>query len=97
MPLSLNSKIKPTYAQTPFLGINPVLLNENVYYKYYLKHTQTVTLKLFFSKGKEIQMKNSSGLLCIKQPWPGIGRTIHGDHSRYFDTYLKPFPGNFID
>lgn len=75
LPSNLNSKSKPTYAQTPFLGINAVLLDE---------------------KGKEIQMKNSSGLLCIKQPWPGIGRTINGDHSRFIDTYLKPFPGYYF-
>ena len=30
LPSNVNAQTKPTYAQTPFLGINPVLLNEKV-------------------------------------------------------------------
>ena len=45
-------------------------------------------------KGNELDTKNSSGILCIKQPWPGMGRTINGDHKRFLETYLQPFPGN---
>ncbi|KAK2141361.1 hypothetical protein LSH36_1111g01020 [Paralvinella palmiformis] len=37
-----------------------------------------------------------SGSLCIKQPWPGIARTIYGDHQRFFDTYFKRFPGLYF-
>lgn len=33
--------------------------------------------------------------LLISQPWPGLARTIYGDHSRYLQTYLKPFPGYY--
>jgi len=36
------------------------------------------------------------GLLAIKYPGPGLARTILGDHGRYVDTYLSPFPGSFV-
>ena len=33
---------------------------------------------------------------CSRQPWPGLARTIWGDHGRYLDTYLKPYPGYYF-
>jgi acetyl-CoA synthetase len=33
------------------------------------------------------------GFLCIKSPWPGIARTVYGDHKRYEDTYFKTWRG----
>ncbi|PIK49636.1 putative acetyl-coenzyme A synthetase 2-like, mitochondrial [Apostichopus japonicus] len=42
---------------------------------------------------QEIQGNNVSGALCIKQPWPGLARTIYGNHERFVATYLKDFPG----
>lgn len=47
-------------------------------------------------KGKEQEDKNSKGILCIKKPWPGMARSINGDHERYLDTYMKPFPGYYF-
>lgn len=35
--------------------------------------------------------KNEGGNLCIKKPWPGIMRTMWGDHQRFIDTYFKTF------
>ncbi|XP_065185498.1 acetyl-coenzyme A synthetase, cytoplasmic-like [Sycon ciliatum] len=35
------------------------------------------------------------GYLCIKQSWPGIMRTLFGNHERYEDVYFKPFPGYY--
>jgi acetyl-CoA synthetase len=35
------------------------------------------------------------GSLCIKFPWPGIARTIWGDHQRYKDTYFSA-SGNYF-
>ena len=29
------------------------------------------------------------GRLAIKQAWPGIARTIYGDHARYLATYIE--------
>lgn len=36
------------------------------------------------------------GALCIKQPWPGMLRSIWGDHQRFVETYLKPYPGYYF-
>ena len=33
-----------------------------------------------------------TGSLCIAKAWPGIARTIHGDHQRFIDTYFKTYP-----
>ena len=30
--------------------------------------------------------------LCIKSVWPGMARTIWGDHKRFLDTYYNPYP-----
>ena len=32
------------------------------------------------------------GRLCIRQPWPGMARTVWGDHSRYHATYFATYP-----
>jgi len=37
-----------------------------------------------------------SGILVIKQPWPGQSRTIWGDHQRYMDTYFSMFKGYYF-
>ncbi len=34
---------------------------------------------------------NEGGKLCIKKPWPGIMRTMWGDHERFVDTYFTMF------
>jgi acetyl-CoA synthetase len=32
---------------------------------------------------------NEGGDLCIKRPWPGMMRTMWGDHERFIDTYFS--------
>jgi len=34
---------------------------------------------------------NEGGKLCIKKPWPGMMRTMWGDHERFIDTYFKMY------
>ncbi len=34
---------------------------------------------------------NEGGKLCIRKPWPGIMRTMWGDHDRFIDTYFIMF------
>jgi acetyl-CoA synthetase len=34
---------------------------------------------------------NEGGKLCIKKPWPGIMRTMWGDHDRFIDTYFTMY------
>jgi acetyl-CoA synthetase len=33
--------------------------------------------------------RNEGGKLCIKKPWPGIMRTMWGDHDRFIDVYFS--------
>jgi len=35
--------------------------------------------------------KNEGGKLCIRKPWPGMMRTMWGDHERFIDTYFAMF------
>ncbi|MFA7445822.1 MAG: acetate--CoA ligase [Flavobacteriaceae bacterium] len=51
---------------------------------------------LMDDKRNEIEDNQEVGSLCIKFPWPGIARTIWGDHQRYIDTYFKAFPGKYF-
>ncbi len=44
----------------------------------------------------EITGNQKPGSLCIEFPWPGIARTIWGDHQRYIDTYFTTFPGRYF-
>jgi acetyl-CoA synthetase len=39
---------------------------------------------------------NEGGYLVIKRPWPGIMRTVFGDHQRFIDTYWKQFKGYYF-
>jgi acetyl-CoA synthetase len=39
---------------------------------------------------------NESGFLCIKRPWPGIMRTIYGNHELFVNTYYSMFPGVYL-
>ena len=47
-------------------------------------------------EGDEIEQLSAEGNLCIKKPWPGIARTIYGDHERYRDTYFSAYPGYYF-
>ncbi len=38
----------------------------------------------------------ASGNLVIKRPWPGLMRTVWGDHQRFIDTYFKMAPGYYF-
>ncbi len=37
-----------------------------------------------------------SGILAIKQPWPGQMRTLYGDHKRFEETYFDMFKGYYF-
>lgn len=36
------------------------------------------------------------GNLCIGEPWPGMMRTLWGDHKRFIDTYFTTYPGRYF-
>ncbi|OYT28353.1 acetate--CoA ligase [Thermoplasmatales archaeon ex4572_165] len=46
-------------------------------------------------EGNEIKGNDVSGNLVIKTAWPGMMRTLYGDHKRFKDTYFTMYPGNF--
>lgn len=46
--------------------------------------------------GKEIETEEAVGVLCIKQSFPSIARTVYGDHDRYLSIYMKPYPGYYF-
>jgi len=48
------------------------------------------------TSGQPIEGNNVEGVLCVGQPWPGIARSIWGDHGRYMDTYLNPYKGLYF-
>jgi acetyl-CoA synthetase len=37
-----------------------------------------------------------SGNLCIAQPWPGMMRTVFGDHDRFVQTYFSTYKGKYF-
>ncbi|XP_074022207.1 acetyl-coenzyme A synthetase 2-like, mitochondrial isoform X1 [Numenius arquata] len=74
-PSEEKAEIVPAMAMRPFVGIVPVLMDDN---------------------GKVIEGNDVSGALCIAQPWPGMARTIYGDHQRFVDAYFKAYPGYYF-
>ncbi len=38
----------------------------------------------------------TSGNLVITFPWPGMMRSVYGDHQRFIDTYFKTYPGMYF-
>jgi len=50
---------------------------------------------LDYKTGKEISGA-AQGVLAYSQHWPGIARTVYGDHKRYIETYLSTYEGYFF-
>lgn len=46
-------------------------------------------------KGRELS-GTASGNLVIKRSWPGLMRTVYGDHQRFVETYFKTYPGMYF-
>ena len=38
----------------------------------------------------------TSGNLCINRSWPGMMRSLYGDHQRFIETYLTTYPGKYF-
>ncbi|MFN4894470.1 MAG: acetate--CoA ligase [Pseudomonadota bacterium] len=47
-------------------------------------------------QGKELTGNGVSGRLCIRYPWPGMMRTVFGDHQRFKQTYFSTYPGLYF-
>jgi acetyl-CoA synthetase len=48
------------------------------------------------AKNGTVLQGEAEGVGVISQPWPGIARTVYGDHERYLNTYLKPYPNYYF-
>jgi acetyl-CoA synthetase len=46
--------------------------------------------------GGKVLEGEAEGNLCVSQPWPGIARTIYGNHNRYLETYFSTYPGKYF-
>ncbi len=46
-------------------------------------------------KGNEVE-PDKAGRLVIKQPWPGLMKTIYKDHQRFVNNYFKDVPGCYL-
>ena len=46
--------------------------------------------------GEELKGNDVSGVLAIKEPWPGLMRTVYGDHKRFEDTYFQQYKGYYF-
>jgi acetyl-CoA synthetase len=44
----------------------------------------------------EVLEDEAEGNLVITQPWPGMMRTVYGDHQRFIDTYFSTYPGMYF-
>lgn len=80
-PLPGGMPTKPGSASLPFFGIEPVLIHP---------HNGTET-DAMIEDGSFVK----SGVLCFKKSWPGLARTIYGDHEKYLETYFRPYPGYY--
>ena len=46
--------------------------------------------------GKPVKYPDQEGVLCIQRPWPGMARTVFGDHERFKETYFSQVPGMYF-
>jgi acetyl-CoA synthetase len=46
--------------------------------------------------GEEVRYPGQEGALCIRRPWPGMARTVFGDHERFRETYFSQMPGMYF-
>ncbi|KAK7578250.1 hypothetical protein V9T40_010455 [Parthenolecanium corni] len=50
--------------------------------------------ELLDENGEKI-IGEGEGYLVFNRPWPGIMRTVYGDHKRFEETYFSRFPGYY--
>jgi acetyl-CoA synthetase len=55
-----------------------------------------VDLAVLDEKGNELLGNNVTGGLAVRNPWPGMARSIFRDHKRYAETYLDIMPGFYF-
>lgn len=53
-----------------------------------------IELALLDGNGNQL-FGEAAGDLVVTAPWPGMMRTVYGDHQRFIDTYLTAFSGSY--
>ncbi len=48
------------------------------------------------AEGVEQNDTEASGVLCIRDSWPGQMRTVYGDHDRFVSTYFETYKGYYF-
>ncbi len=43
-----------------------------------------------------VQNGPGTGVLCLAEPWPGMMRTVYGDHKRFVETYFSAYKGYYF-
>lgn len=46
--------------------------------------------------GNLLEGNDVSGRLCMLSSWPGMMRTVYGDHERFIQTYLSTYKGKYF-
>merc|ERR1740131_624320 len=54
-----------------------------------------VVPEILDEEGKVVEGEGE-GYIVFSQPWPGIMRTVYGDHERFEKTYFERFPGYYM-
>ncbi len=54
-----------------------------------------VTPAVYDADGKELQGP-AAGNLVITRPWPGMMRTVYGNHQRFIEIYFSTYPGIYF-
>ena len=47
-------------------------------------------------QGNALAGNGVTGRLCMTASWPGMMRTVYGDHQRFIDTYFSAYPGRYF-
>lgn len=55
-----------------------------------------VQLCIVNEKGEEVLGNGVEGNLCIKFPWPGMARSLYGDHERFRTSYFSTYPNLYF-
>ncbi len=55
-----------------------------------------VQLAIVDEKGNEIFGNGIEGNLCIKFPWPGMARSLYGDHARFKTAYFSTYENYYF-
>lgn len=82
-PLPGAIRAKAGSATVPFFGIVPEILSGG-------------PVEKRSSRDDMDSAATNNGVLVIRKPWPGMARTIYGDHARWRQVYFEPYPGSYF-